>query len=172
MNETLLTNDTPDLNTVSLNAETADKEEVDEYTDMQKVALKEIFHEEKNHITMKRSMYILMNFVLLLINGHLQKSGTPTTCWISGVVFSLIMISLTAYQVKRVSKIHETKREHLYKYHKNDMEFKTAMDIVKLAILCMIAAILCGCTGIAGGMVLGPLFLTYNMVPKVMSGTN
>jgi len=31
---------------------------------------------------------------------------------------------------------------------------------------------LCGCTGLAGGMVLGPLFLTYNMVPKVMSGTN
>ena len=52
------------------------------------------------------------------------------------------------------------------------MEFKTTMDIIKLAVLCMIAAILCGCTGIAGGMVLGPLFLTYNMVPKVMSGTN
>jgi len=36
----------------------------------------------------------------------------------------------------------------------------------------MIAATLCGCTGIAGGMVLGPLFLAYNMVPQVMSGTN
>jgi len=36
----------------------------------------------------------------------------------------------------------------------------------------MIAAVLCGCTGIAGGMVLGPLFLKYNMIPQVMSGTN
>jgi len=36
----------------------------------------------------------------------------------------------------------------------------------------MIAAILCGLTGIAGGMVLGPLFLTYNMLPSVMSSTN
>lgn len=36
----------------------------------------------------------------------------------------------------------------------------------------MIAAMLCGMTGIAGGMVLGPLFLTYNMVPQIMSGTN
>jgi uncharacterized membrane protein YfcA len=36
----------------------------------------------------------------------------------------------------------------------------------------MIAAILCGMTGIAGGMVLGPLFLTYNMVPVIMSATN
>jgi len=43
---------------------------------------------------------------------------------------------------------------------------------VKLAVLCMVAAILCGATGIAGGMVLGPLFLTYNMIPQVMSATN
>ena len=27
-------------------------------------------------------------------------------------------------------------------------------------------------TGIAGGMVLGPLFLSYDMLPQVMSGTN
>ena len=37
---------------------------------------------------------------------------------------------------------------------------------------CFIAALLCGCTGIAGGMVLGPLFLKYDMIPQVMSGTN
>jgi len=36
----------------------------------------------------------------------------------------------------------------------------------------MIAAILTGICGIAGGMVLGPLFLQYNMIPQVMSGTN
>jgi|APSaa5957512535_1039671.scaffolds.fasta_scaffold70365_1 uncharacterized membrane protein YfcA len=36
----------------------------------------------------------------------------------------------------------------------------------------MFAALLCGLTGIAGGMVLGPLFLTYHMRPQVMSGTN
>lgn len=36
----------------------------------------------------------------------------------------------------------------------------------------MVAAIICGMTGIAGGMVLGPLFLTYNMLPTVMSATN
>lgn len=52
------------------------------------------------------------------------------------------------------------------------MRFDTVGKIVQLAIYCMIAAILCGMTGIAGGMVLGPLFLSYNMVPLVMSGTN
>lgn len=44
--------------------------------------------------------------------------------------------------------------------------------IIKLSVFCMIAAVLCGFTGIAGGMVLGPLFLSYNMVPQVMAGTN
>jgi len=34
------------------------------------------------------------------------------------------------------------------------------------------AGAICGVTGIAGGMVLGPLFLQYNMVPQVMSSTN
>ena len=31
---------------------------------------------------------------------------------------------------------------------------------------------LCGMTGIAGGMVIGPLFLSYKMIPQVMSATN
>jgi uncharacterized membrane protein YfcA len=52
------------------------------------------------------------------------------------------------------------------------MRFDSLSKIINLALFCMIAAILCGMTGIAGGMVLGPLFLTYNMVPQVMSGTN
>jgi len=34
-----------------------------------------------------------------------------------------------------------------------------------LAISCGFAAILCGMTGIAPGMVLGPLLLSYNIVP-------
>jgi uncharacterized membrane protein YfcA len=36
----------------------------------------------------------------------------------------------------------------------------------------MIASVLCGCTGIAGGFILGPLFLKYGMMPQVMSSTN
>ena len=43
---------------------------------------------------------------------------------------------------------------------------------MKLSIFCLIAASLCGFTGIAGGMVHGPLFLSYKMVPQVMAGTN
>jgi uncharacterized membrane protein YfcA len=45
------------------------------------------------------------------------------------------------------------------------MKFESTESIVNLALTCMIAAIICGSTGIAGGMVLGPLFLKYNMIP-------
>lgn len=52
------------------------------------------------------------------------------------------------------------------------MKFESQAGIITLAFACMCAAILCGMTGIAGGMVLGPLFLKYNMVPTVMASTN
>ena len=52
------------------------------------------------------------------------------------------------------------------------MRFESTESIINLALTCMIAAIICGSTGIAGGMVLGPLFLKYNMIPQIMSGTN
>jgi hypothetical protein len=35
----------------------------------------------------------------------------------------------------------------------------------------MLTAIISGSTGIAGGMILSPLFLKYNMPPIIMSGT-
>jgi len=43
---------------------------------------------------------------------------------------------------------------------------------MKLSIFCMIAAILSGICGIAGGMIIGPLFLSFGMLPQVMGGTN
>ena len=68
--------------------------------------------------------------------------------------------------------MHEIKTKEGYKFDANDYKFESTKDILKLCLFCMIAAGLCGMTGIAGGMVLGPLFLTYDMLPSVMSGTN
>ena len=41
-----------------------------------------------------------------------------------------------------------------------------------MSLTCTLAAMICACTGISGGMVLGPLFLKYNMHPQIMPGTN
>ena len=72
----------------------------------------------------------------------------------------------------KVEANHLIKQAQGYKFDANDLKFKSVFDVIKLCFFCMIAAGLCGMTGIAGGMVLGPLFLTYNMIPQMMSGTN
>lgn len=82
------------------------------------------------------------------------------------------MFVMTYFTVKEVSNTHKIKNEMGYKFDSQDYMFKSTKDIMLLSIFCMIAAILCGATGIAGGMVLGPLFLTYNMQPQVMAATN
>jgi len=85
----------------------------------------------------------------------------------------MVMLSLTAYSVNRIKRNTERKKEFGYNFDKNDWDkFENTWEVMKLCFFCFIAAILCSCTGIAGGMVLGPLFLTYNMIPSVMSGTN
>lgn len=82
------------------------------------------------------------------------------------------MILLTYKSVLDIRRIHEIKENDGYKFDPHDTRFNSIGGIALLAFFCMIAAILCGCTGIAGGMVLGPLFLRYKMIPSVMSGTN
>ena len=79
--------------------------------------------------------------------------------------FVIIMIYLTHFKVNDVKKSHEIKNMSGYVFDPNDFKFETTRDIMKLCFYCMIAAGLCGMTGIAGGMVLGPLFLTYGMIP-------
>ena len=82
------------------------------------------------------------------------------------------MLVLTFRIAENIKIIHDIKKREGYIYDENDVKYKSTNDVLKLAFYCMIAAILCGCTGIAGGMVLGPLFLSYNMLPLVMGATN
>lgn len=136
--------------------------------------LREIHYQEKYHCTMKRFLFILLNLVILIAtqfifkNKELSKSLRYSTAGI----FTVLMFLMTVFSVKEVDYIHKVKNTMGYKFDKQDYKFKGKKDIALLSFFCMIAAILCGATGIAGGMVLGPLFLTYNMQPKVMSSTN
>jgi len=91
---------------------------------------------------------------------------------IVATIFALLMMGLTWMQVNRINKVHRDKEQYGYKFAPNDLKFESIGKIVKLSVFCLIAASLCGFTGIAGGMVLGPLFLSYHMVPQVMAGTN
>ena len=94
-----------------------------------------------------------------------NKNFSKEIRYATAVVFAILMILMTVYSVREVNDIHKVKKEQGYKFDSQDYIFKSVKDILLLSIFCMIAAILCGATGIAGGMVLGPLFLTYNMQP-------
>ena len=87
-------------------------------------------------------------------------------------VFALLMGLATRESIREIDHHREVKIRNRYVYDKNDLIFKDKLAIIQMSMACMVAAILCGMTGIAGGMVLGPLFLKYNMLPTVMSATN
>ena len=151
--------------------------DVDIAVEGQTPELTAIKYEEKYHFTSSRCLFILLNFVLLFATQFLygDKSGLDLPKWVKTAVFIAFIVSmilLTVYSVLNIKKLHAIKERDGYKFDANDTKFENVSDIVQLALACLVAAVLCGCTGIAGGMVLGPLFLKYNMIPQVMSGTN
>jgi uncharacterized membrane protein YfcA len=50
--------------------------------------------------------------------------------------------------------------------YENDNEF------YRIIIICFLAGTMGGIVGIAGGIILGPLFLSLGMLPVVAAGTN
>jgi len=139
--------------------------------------LRDIKYQEKYHFTGQRLAFIALNFSVLFATQFLYggKGGFDLPSWGKNAVligFIVTMLLMTVFSVMRINKLHEIKARDGYKFDANDTKFENVSDIAQLAFFCMIAAVLCGCTGIAGGMVLGPLFLKYNMIPQVMSGTN
>lgn len=101
-----------------------------------------------------------------------NKQNPAWAIWTTFGVYVIIACISTRLAINYVDDIHEIKYLFEYNWHEKDMKFHNKMDIVRMALACMTASILCGMTGIAGGMVLGPLFLKYNMVPIIMSSTN
>ena len=131
-------------------------------------------HEEQYHFTLKRFLFIGTAFACLFSCQTFMKDPNVSDEVHHVVVglFVLSMLLLTVYSVRSVKHAHEIKNRDGYSFHPNDMKFDSLYSLIKISVVCFIAAVLCGLTGIAGGMVLGPLFLSYNMLPTVMSGTN
>jgi len=123
-------------------------------------------------------LFFFLNFLALVLTNFLSGTkATPSNLSENGqmiVLASFVIVSLifTYMAVKQIAHTEAVKEKYGYKFDETDTRFDSTKDVVKLAFFCGIAAVLCGCTGIAGGMVLGPLFLTYGMLPSIMSATN
>ena len=96
----------------------------------------------------------------ILFGSKAAKSPLPTWGkWTAFGAFTVVTILLSWFSAKKIQKVQEDKIKYKYNFDKNDQRFDSINEVLKLSVFCAIAAILCGCTGIAGGMVLGPLFL-------------
>ena len=52
------------------------------------------------------------------------------------------------------------------------MVFDDNKSLVKITTICLLAGAFGGVIGAAGGIILGPLFLSFGMLPIVVAGTN
>jgi hypothetical protein len=82
-----------------------------------------IKHQEANHFTMKRSIFILINFSLLFVTQFLygQKVGSDLYMGETGKkcvlgLFCVVMIGISYYSIKQIESIHEIKKRDLYNY--------------------------------------------------------
>jgi hypothetical protein len=118
--------------------------------------------------------FYFFNFCLLFITQTICKNEKNPinlrACTLG--IYVILMGFATRYSIRQIDHHSIVKSRTGYLYDANDLIFKDRSAIIQLSMACMVAAILCGITGIGGGMVLGPLFLKYNMLPTVMSSTN
>ena len=138
---------------------------------MKSQEMNDILYQEKYHFTIRRYVFIFINFSLIFSVKYLYKNFEKNhiVLYLSFGLFTSLCIALTAFNIKKVYKIHEIKEKEDYNFDENDLRFNNLSRIIMLAIYCMIAALL---TGICGILILGSLFLQYKMIPQVMGGTN
>lgn len=136
--------------------------------------MEQVIHEQKHHFTASRTVFIIIAFgSLLLAQTSIKSDHTTNSQKVTiFIIFAVVQMLLLAYSVALVQSHNLIKERDGYQYDSQEVKFHNTKEIIVLAIVCLCASILCGMTGIAGGMVLGPLFLTYNMAPVVMSATN
>jgi uncharacterized membrane protein YfcA len=136
--------------------------------------LQEIKYQEAHHFTLTRVVFSLLCFFGMFFTSLQVKQDTlsPTMKWSIFGVYSLFTMLLTLWSANESVRIHKIKERDAYKFDASDIDFSKYTNVFKLSFCCGVAAMLCGMTGIAGGMVIGPLFLSYHMIPQVMSATN
>ena len=125
----------------------------------------------------------MINFLLTLaflfttsmcVGSKYQKEKLVSTevAIIAVIVFIIYTVVSTVYNAKLIRKIHEIKKKEGYYFDPKDLRFDNDKSLIKIMIICFIAGTMGGIVGIAGGIILGPLFLSLGMLPVVAVGTN
>jgi Sulfite exporter TauE/SafE len=73
---------------------------------------------------------------------------------------------------KEIREIHRIKNRDDYDFDDADLDFEKSEKIRYLVLSCFAAGVLSGILGIAGGVIMSPLFLSMGMLPQVVASTN
>lgn len=138
-----------------------------------------IIENEGKHFTLKRTGKFLVTLIFLFVvsmflgnNYQAEPLVSKSIAYISVVVFALFCLTLSYINVKEIKTIHDVKRQFAYRYDATDITFDDKASLYRVIIICFIAGCLGGIVGIAGGIILAPLFLQLGMLPVVVAATN
>ena len=143
------------------------------------LTLQKITEEEMTHFTKKRMTKIFGTFMILFATLYVMsaqiftnKESTYTIKAGSFMIYVVFSLCSTLRASNVVQDIHKIKRHEHYDYDEADLHFEDPRVIKKLVVGCFLSGILSGILGIAGGTIMGPLFLSLKMIPEVVSATN
>ena len=114
-------------------------------------------------------------FVTSVLIGNVYESDNLLSKVYAGItlaIFVFYCIYQTIKEAKALREIHRKKRYYGYDYDPSDFCYDDNKTIYKVIFIVFFAGIMGGLVGIAGGMILAPVFLTLGMLPVVVSGTN
>jgi uncharacterized membrane protein YfcA len=115
---------------------------------------------------------LFITSMLLGTKYSTKKIVEPIYAYLMLTVFVIYSVASTVYNARILKKIHMIKERDGYYFDKSDTKYEDNKSLAKVVLTCFLAGMLGGIVGIAGGIILGPLFLSMGMVPVVVSSTN
>ena len=97
---------------------------------------------------------------------------SEVTAYIIFVLFSFYCLASTIFNAIYLRNKHLFKIKHNYAFADTDIRFDSNLEILRITFFCFFAGALGGTIGLAGGLVLNPLFLSLGLPPLVVSATN
>jgi uncharacterized membrane protein YfcA len=140
--------------------------------------LQEIYKNEASHFPRRRVINFAITLVLLfltsiIVGNKYQSERLPA---IYGYLMIGVFLLYTFYSsygnAREIRRIHSVKKRDGYEFDANDIKFDDNKSILKVVAYTFIAGLLGGIVGIGGGIILSPLFLQMNMLPRVVANTN
>eukprot|EP00347_Sterkiella_histriomuscorum_P008703 403344075 len=139
----------------------------------------QVLKDQSQHFTLRRCLTFGLTLGFLMITSTLlnqrddsQYYVSPMYGYASLLLFLIYAVFSTIKKAQYLQEMHSVKLQMGYKFDQNDLTYENYRVIFNIILLCHISGILGGVVGIAGGIILAPLFLQLGMLPVIVASTN